>query len=261
MILDDIVARKRKDLARRREELPVADLKARCRSAPSPRGFARALAASRGPHVIAEVKRATPRGPLRPDCNAVAQARACAKGGAAALSCLTDVPFFATSIDDLRDIRRDVSLPVLRKDFIIHEHQIYETRAALADAMLLIVRILDRGRLRDFMGLGAELGLDLLVEAYDARDLDAALDAGSRLVGINTRDLETFRVDFPRAIRMREGIPDGVVTVAESGVRSREDMTVLAQAGFHAALIGEELMTAADPAKRVAELLGREVPA
>lgn len=252
MILDAIVAAKRKEVAARRAKL--SDYKAMARNAPAPRPFTIARQSAIG--IIAEVKRATPRLPdLAPHLDAAAQARLYEEAGARAVSCLTDEPFFKTSLDDLAAVRRAVALPVLRKDFLIDDFQLYESRARLADAVLLIVRLIERGQLRDFLGLAADLHLAALVEVHSEKDMDAALDARAPVIGVNNRDLDTLKTSLETSLRLRPLIPAGVTAVTESGIATREDMKLLDGAGFDAALIGETLLKARDPKRTIAGLL------
>jgi len=229
------------------------------------RGFRAALAADHtAGHlaVVAEIKRRSPsKGDLAADLVAGRVAEAYAEGGAAALSVLTDTEFFGGSPGDLREARSACEQPVLRKDFTVVEADVYDARAMGADAVLLIVAALDDRELADFRALGAELGLDVLVEAHDEREVERALEAGADLVGVNQRDLATFEVDTARAVRVAPEIPDGVVRVAESGVRGPDDARVLAAAGYHAVLVGESLVTDGDRAAAVAALRAARAPA
>ncbi len=222
------------------------------------RGFRSALAAVHATGdlaVVAEIKRRSPsKGDLAVDLVAGSLAEAYAEGGAAALSVLTDVDFFGGSPADLREARGAVEVPVLRKDFTVVEADVLDARAMGADAVLLIVAALDQSQLEDFRALGAEIGLDVLVEAHDEREVERALDAGADLIGVNQRDLFTFEVDTERAVRVVSEIPDGVVKVAESGVRGPADAEVLADAGYHAVLVGESVVTGADRAAAVRAL-------
>lgn len=247
MILDEIAAHTRKLVLR----LSPAELKAQARDADPPRPFS-----SPSFSIIAEIKRATPRGPLAPRLDAAKQARAYA--GAAALSVLTCEKYFHTTLDDLRAARAAVGLPVLRKEFVVHEAQIWETRAAGADALLLIVRLLERAQLRDYLALMHELGLAALVEVHTEREIDAALDAGAPIIGINNRNLDTFQTDLETSILLRPKVPAGIPTVSESGIASRKDVELLAAAGFDAALVGEALIAARDPARKLKELLNAD---
>jgi indole-3-glycerol phosphate synthase len=211
------------------------------------RGLRAALAADHAAGnlaVIAEIKRRSPsKGDLAADLVAGNVAEAYAEGGAAALSVLTDVDFFGGSPADLREARGAVEVPVLRKDFTVAEVDVLDARAMGADAVLLIVAALDDHELADFRALGAELGLDVLVEAHDEREVERALEAGADLIGVNQRDLVTFEVDTARAVRVAPEIPEGVVRVAESGVRGPDDARLLADAGYHAVLVGESVVT------------------
>jgi len=208
--------------------------------------------------VIAEIKRRSPsKGDLHIGLDAAELAASFVAGGAACLSVLTDVEFFGGSIGDLQAARAACAKPVLRKDFTIDARDVADTRLMGADAVLLIAAALDDHELVDLHGLAIELGLDVLVEVHDEPELDVALRAGATLVGVNQRDLTTFEVDHDRAARMSAAIPDGVVKVAESGVRGRDDAIRLADAGYDAILVGESLVTAPDPAAAVRDLLGR----
>lgn len=217
-------------------------------------GFAQALEGD-GLAVIAEIKRRSPsKGDLAPDLVADELAAAYQAGGAACLSVLTDVEFFGGSTDDLRAARRGCGLPILRKDFTVDERDVVEARTMGADAVLLIVAALDDDELVRFLARAGELGLDALVEVHDEMELGRALAAGATLVGVNQRDLTTFAVDHDLAARLRPLMPEGVVTVAESGVRGVDDARRLADAGYHAVLVGETLVTSPDPAVAVKEL-------
>jgi indole-3-glycerol phosphate synthase len=228
---------------------------------PPPRGFAEALrssARSGAVAVIAEVKRRSPsKGPLAVDLDPAGLASAYASGGAACLSVLTDVEFFGGSPDDLRVARGAVDLPALRKDFTVSALDVADTRLMGADAVLLIAAALDDVELRDFLTLARELGLDALVEIHDEAELDRAVAVGADLIGVNQRDLITFEVDTDRAVRIAPLMPEGVVRVAESGIRGPVDAQVLAGAGYHAVLVGESLVTSGDPSAAVAALRTR----
>jgi indole-3-glycerol phosphate synthase len=207
--------------------------------------------------VIAEVKRRSPSaGTIREDLHPITHAKAYASAGAAAISVLTDGPFFGGSLDDLRDVVAWVDVPVLRKDFILDELQILEARAAGASAVLLIVRALEPRRLRELLTCAADLDLDPLVEVHTAAELDAALEADAGLVGINSRDLDTFAIDTAAAWRLLARVPSGVIAVAESGMTTASDVAAAADAGADAVLIGTALSAAADPAGLLKELTG-----
>jgi len=227
------------------------------RSQPATRGFRRALVAASGSAVavIAEVKRRSPsKGALFADLDPAVLARQYETGGASCVSVLTDVDFFGGSADDLRAARAACGLPVLRKDFTVTAADVCDARIMGADAVLLIAAALDDAELADFHALATELGLDVLVEIHDEAELERALTIDAGLIGVNQRDLVTFEVDTDRAVRMAPQMPAGVVRVAESGVRGPEDARRLAEAGYHAVLVGESLVTHDDPAAGVRSL-------
>jgi indole-3-glycerol phosphate synthase len=253
--LDRILDQHRADAAVDRE--PLDDLVERASAEPPPRGFRAALAAAAEIElaVIAEVKRRSPsKGDLAADLDPAAVACAYADGGAACLSVLTDEQWFGGSAADLRAARAAVDVPVLRKDFTVDARDVARARLMGADAVLLIVAALDDPELADFHALARELDLDVLVEVHDEAELDRAVGVGAELIGVNQRDLVTFEVDTDRAVRVGRAMPDGVVRVAESGIRGSEDARRLAEAGFHAVLVGESVVTAGDPAGSVADL-------
>jgi indole-3-glycerol phosphate synthase len=244
MILDEILAEKRRELDRARAARAPADLaRAAGEPADAPRGFAAALARSPAPRVVAEVKRRSPsRGEIRRDFDPVACAQAYAEGGAAAISVLTDERFFGGHLSFLSKIRAAVALPLLRKDFLIDAYQVDEARVAGADAVLLIAAALSQAELVALRERAALRQLDALVEVHDESELERALDAGAHLIGINNRDLRSFETDLGVTLRLAPRIPPGIVVVAESGIASREDIRRLERAGVHAFLVGESLM-------------------
>jgi indole-3-glycerol phosphate synthase len=256
MILDDIVSFKRREVRRDQEIRKIQDLKAKARNAPPPKPFE--LRRKGEVSVIAEIKRASPaKGLLKPDLDPADQALRYREGGAAAISCLTDREFFKGSVEDFRAARNAAGLPMLRKDFVVDDYQLWEARVMLADCVLLIVRILDQAQLRDYLALAREeLGLAVLTEVHDERELERALDAGAPVIGINNRDLDTFKVSLETTARLRTLIPPGRVVVSESGISRREDLVLLKAMGADAALIGEELVKASDPAAKLKELRG-----
>jgi len=202
--------------------------------------------------LIAEVKRRSPsKGELAPDLVPAALAKAYAEGGADCLSVLTDVEFFGGSADDLTEARAACDLPVLRKDFTVGEADVYDARAMGADAVLLIVAALSQAELSLLRQLANELEMAALVEVHDEEELQRALDAGAKMVGVNQRDLRTFEVDTARAERLAAAMPPGVVNVAESGIRDAADVSRLAASGYDAILVGESLVTSPDPATAV----------
>jgi indole-3-glycerol phosphate synthase len=256
MILDDIVQVKRKEVRRAKELRKIADLKAKARNvAPVP---AFDLRVADAVSIIAEVKRASPvKGVFREKLDPAELALQYKAGGARALSVLTDETFFKGSVEDLRAARDAARLPVLRKDFVIDDHQLWEAKVMRASAVLLIVRILDRAQLRDYLALAREeLKLAALVEVHTEKEMEAALDAGADLLGINNRDLDTFRTTLETTARLRSLAPPGAVVVSESGIGKREDILLLRQMKVDAALIGEELVKSPDPEKKLKELLG-----
>jgi indole-3-glycerol phosphate synthase len=254
-ILDKIVASKRCEIAERRQQVPEAQLERQLDEAAPVRDFHAALAHGPGVRLIAEVKKASPSaGVLRADFDPVAIARTYAASGAAALSVLTDEPFFQGRLADLQAIRAAVDLPLLRKDFLLERYQLLEARAAGADAVLLIAEILDDLTLARLLREAGELGLDALVEFFDAANLPRVLAAGARIIGINNRDLRTFVTRLEHTLDLASRLPPGCVLVSESGIRTHADIQRLAAAGVHAVLIGETFMRAPDIAAKVHEL-------
>jgi indole-3-glycerol phosphate synthase len=258
-ILDEILAHKRDEVAAaKRREAPAA-LRARaeaCREAP--RGFRAALASGPRPRVVAELKRRSPsRGEIRPDFDPIGCAKAYADAGAAAISVLTDNKYFGGELSLLEAVRREVALPLLRKDFLVDAYQVDEARVAGADAVLLIARALDVAQLRALRERAAALGLDALVEVHDEAEIDAALAAGADLVGINNRDLATFKTDLGTTERLAKRlVAVGVVVVGESGIFTVDDVRRLEAAGVHAVLVGEALMREPDVGRALARLRG-----
>ena len=253
-ILETIVARKEEEVAR---------LKSAGTSGPDlqidpPRGFTDALTRLPAIAVIAEVKKASPsKGIICKDFDPALIAASYERGGAEAISVLTDEDFFQGSLSFIPLIRQTVQLPVLRKDFIIHELQIKQARDFGADAILLIAAILDQKQIRDYLQMSQELHMDVLVEIHNELDLDKSLAAGSKLIGINNRDLRDFSVDLTTTLRLRKEIPDSIPVVSESGIRNYDDMKMLQEHGVAAALIGETLMRAADREAALRQLRGR----
>ena len=234
---------------------PIETLIAQAMQMPAPRGFATALRAQPNLAVIAEIKRRSPsKGDLFADLDPVALAQAYETGGASCLSVLTDNPHFGGSVVDLQLARNASSLPVVRKDFTVSERDVLDTRIMGADCVLLIAAALDKGELVALHDRATSVGLDVLVEIHDEAELELALAANASIIGVNQRDLVTFRVDHERAVRMAALIPANVVRIAESGVRDRIDAQSLRDAGYDAVLVGESLVTAADPAAAIAEL-------
>ena len=231
------------------------DLAARAKAGSPGRGFAAALAGQDRVAVIAEIKRASPsKGLLVPDLDPASVAVAYQEGGAAALSVLTDRDFFLGSPDDLAAARAATALAVLRKDFTVGPADVLDARCMGADAVLLIAAALSPEEMPELVGLAASVGLDALVEVHDEVEAERALVAGATLIGVNQRDLVTFEVDRARAERVARILPAGVTRVAESGIRDGDDVMRLGDAGFHAVLVGEALVTSPDPAAALRQL-------
>jgi indole-3-glycerol phosphate synthase len=259
-VLDRILDARRAAVDHRKRVLPETALKYGAKAATPLRDFAAALS-RQGVNVIAELKPASPsRGVLRDPFDAVALARALEAAGAAALSILTEEEFFHGSLKNLREARKTISLPVLRKDFIFDPWQVWETRANDADSFLLIVATLGDAALRELIALGRELGMEPLVEVHTAVELDLALAADARIIGINNRDLKTLTVRAETSLELIDQIPEHCIAVSESGLRTHDDLLRLRSAGFDAFLIGEHLMLAPDPAAALANLLGTAPP-
>jgi indole-3-glycerol phosphate synthase len=256
MILDDILAEKRREIAASKSRSPLAELRTRAQWNEKRRGFSRALRANSGRAIIAEIKKASPsRGVIRADFDPARHAREYEASGATCISVLTDGPFFQGHLEHLAIVRTSTGLPILRKDFVLDPYQIAEARAFGADAVLLIVAALEASALRDLAAVSAAEGMDTLVEVHDERELEIALAAGSGLIGINNRDLRTFETSLDVSRRLAPLVPPGVVVIAESGIRSPADLSSLASAGVHAFLVGEQLMASEDPGKALASLL------
>lgn len=255
--LDPIIAATREEVARRRQSVPQRQLeRAAVGRSSELRPFAEALARP-GLSVIAEHKRRSPSaGVIRADLRLEDVVGAYERGGAVALSILTEGPNFGGSLDDLRAARAACALPILRKEFIVDAYQLYEALAAGADAVLLIVAALDPAELARLHATALSLGLAALVEVHDERELERAGSLGARLIGINNRDLTTLRVDVRRTFELLPGVPAGTTVVAESGLRTASDLAELEDAGIDAVLIGEALMRAADIERACRALTG-----
>ena len=255
MILDEILAHKRTEVAARKARVPEAAVAERARAAPPARDFRTALT-GHGVAIIAEIKRQSPaRGALRLDMDAPTMARAYQAAGASAISVLTDERYFKGSDADLVAVRAAVDVPVLRKDFVVDPYQVYEARALGADAVLLIVRALARDEIVELGALAHSLGMAALVEAHTAEEIATALDAGASLLGINNRDLTRMVVDVATTERLRPLVPSGVTLVSESGIRSADDIARLRAIGVDAALVGEALVTAPDAGELLSAML------
>jgi indole-3-glycerol phosphate synthase len=261
-ILDRILVDKRIEVEARKAEAPLDAVVKAAESAPPPRDFTSDVK-SEIPNpkseirLIAEIKKASPsKGLIRPDFDPAAIAKAYEEAGASAISVLTDEKYFQGSLDHLRAVRRAVNLPILRKDFFIDSYQVYEARAAGADAILLIVATLSTEELSRMMTLSSELGMASLVEVHTPDELEKALDAGAKIVGINNRDLRTFETKLETTLELAPKVPGDRILVSESGIFTRADVERLKAVGVDAVLVGESLMRESDPAAKVKELLG-----
>lgn len=256
-VLEKIVTKKWEEIAAAKSVRPLAEVEARLADAPPPRDFLGALSAEGPVKLIAEVKKASPsKGLIRPDFHPVPIAKDYEAAGAACISCLTDESFFQGHLDYLVAIRREVGLPVLRKDFVLDPYQVVEARAAGADAVLLIAECLDDDALKSLHDQICELGMTPLVELYEESNVSRVLEIGARLVGINNRDLRTFEVDLNHTIRLGRQIPDECVLVGESGIFTHEDILLLQENKVDAVLVGESLMRQGDVQAAVRKLLG-----
>ncbi|MCP9454956.1 MAG: indole-3-glycerol phosphate synthase TrpC [Nitrospira sp.] len=266
MILGRILEHKKAELRHKQSRVYLANLKAMIRDAPAPLGFAVALDATRtsqSPALIAEVKKASPSlGLLRDEFaerfDHVGIAKAYFDHGASAISVLTDKDFFQGDLRYLKDIKEAVPLPALNKEFMVGEIQFYEARAHRADAVLLIVAALERRQLIDYHALATELGMDVVFETHHERELDLVLEwiPDARLIGINNRDLKTFTTDLEVTFRLAKRIPSDKLIISESGIRTRQEVQRLVDAGVHAMLVGESLIRAERIGEKVRELLG-----
>lgn len=255
-VLDRIVEARRRELPSLRRRLP--ELEAAAREAPPARSLYEALRGGAEVRVIAEHKRRSPSaGWIREGTEAAALVRAYAEGGAAAASVLTEPAHFGGSAEDLSSSRAVAAIPLLRKDFLVDPAQVVESRGMGADAVLLIVRILDDAALAELLATALDWGMDALVEAHDGGEVERALGAGARIVGINSRDLATFRTDLGRSVRLVEAVPEDRVVVGESGIHVPADVDRLGEAGVDAILVGESLMRAQDARSAVRRLAGR----
>jgi indole-3-glycerol phosphate synthase len=255
-VLDRILDARRAAVEHRKKVLPETALKYGVKAASPVRDFAAALS-RKALNIIAELKPASPsRGILREPFDPVSLARGLEAGGAAALSILTEEEFFCGSLKNLREARKSIALPVLRKDFIFDPWQVWETRANDADSFLLIVAALGDAQLRELVSLGRELAMEPLVEVHTQAELDRALSADARILGVNNRNLKTLTVRAETSFELIEGIPEHCIAVSESGLATHDDLLHLRNAGFDAFLIGEHLMLAPDPGAALAKLLG-----
>ncbi len=257
-ILKRILQRKAEEIEERSAQVSLGALNSRIEQAPAIRGFAGALQsriAAGQAGVIAEIKRASPsKGVIREDFKPAEIAVSYERGGAACLSVLTDIDFFQGGDEYLQQARAACELPVIRKDFIIDAYQVYEARALGADCILLIVAALDDAQLAELTGLAHQLKMDVLVEVHDAEELERALPLGTRLVGINNRDLRTFDTTLQTTLNLLDSIPEDRIVVTESGIHAREDVALMRVNGVNAFLVGEAFMRADDPGEKLKEL-------
>lgn len=258
-ILQKILEVKRGEVEKRKREVPLDELKQRLVEAPQTRSFAQAVKrqANEPIRLIAELKKASPsKGVFRDNFEPEAILRDYEQSPASALSILTDEPFFQGSLDNLLLARRLTTKPLLRKDFLVDEYQLYEARVYGADAVLLIVAALDDVQLRELLALAGELGMDALVEVHSESEVERALRAGAKIIGVNNRDLRTFEVDLNTTLQLRGLIPSDCVLISESGIETREQVQQLEEAGVDAILVGETLIRSDNPIAKARELLG-----
>ena len=258
-VLERIVDATREDVRRRREQVPLGDLERQLAQPRQDRPFSEALTRPAGVSIIAEHKRRSPSaGDIRAGATVTEIVQAYERGGAAALSVLTEGHHFGGSLDDLREARAASRLPILRKDFVVDPYQVYETAVAGADALLLIVAALERDDLVRLFDEARSLDLDVLVEVHDEEELEAALAIDADVIGINNRDLTDFSVDVERTYELLSDVPTGKTVVSESGFHSREQLDELERVGVDAALVGEVLMRAPDPEAACRALTGAD---
>lgn len=254
-MLSEILKEKKRFIEKAKSRISLKELLRQIEAAMGPRSFLKALDKGREMRLIAEVKRASPTaGMIRESFDPVVIAQIYQSVGADAVSVLTDEPFFMGSLDHLRDVKLNVRIPVLRKDFILDPYQIYEARAAGADAVLLIADLLSGEELKEFLELARSLKMEALVEVHTVEDLDKSLKIGAAIIGVNQRNLHTFKVHREIVEQIIPMIPKGKVVVCESGIRNREDILYLKTLGVHAVLIGEVFMRSNDIAAKVREL-------
>lgn len=258
MILDDIAEKRKEQLLRDMAAVPLAEIKAAAEKAAendTGRSFRKALTSLPRPAVIAEVKKASPsKGIISEDFRPAEQAVAYQKVGAAAVSCLTEEYYFKGSAEYFKAVRKAIDLPMIRKDFIIDPYQLYEAKAMGADAVLLIAAILSEEQMREYRIIAESLGMDVLAESHDEKELEAVIAAGCSIFGINNRNLKTFEVSLENTKRLAKLVPDGGILVSESGIKTAEDMKFLADLGADAVLIGETLMRSGSVESSMREL-------
>ncbi len=252
MILDDIVENKQKEVHEAKKKVPLSLLESTLSKLRPAKGFLSLSRSREGVKIIAEVKKASPsKGVFVSDFDPIRVAKSYEENGAFAISVLTDSCFFQGSLEYLKSIRNEVELPLLRKDFTIDSYQIYEARCYGADMVLLIVSILEKEQIKEFCLIAEELGMDAIVEVHDEKELEIALSAGSKIIGINNRDLRTFKVDINTSIRLANLIPEDVLVISESGIKEANDIASLYREGISTFLVGEALMKGKDPGEKL----------
>lgn len=258
MILDEICQNKHGEVQLQKSRVPLREIQEQIGMNPPPRDFRGALRES-GISLIAEVKRASPsKGDFSLKVGPLELASVYQAAGARCISVLTDEQYFKGSLDDLLAVRHGVAVPCLRKEFIVDEYQIYESRAAQADAILLIVRILSDQQLKDYLTLARILTLSVLVEVHDEKEVELAMAAGAHIIGVNNRDLSDFTTDLATTMRLKKMIPGGYVLVSESGISTRDHVVMLEDGGVDAILVGEALVTSGNIHGKISELLGKD---
>ncbi len=257
MILDEICNHKHDEVSRQKTRVPLREVQEQIGANPPPRDF-RAALRQPGISLIAEVKRASPsKGDFMVDADPLELASIYQDAGARCISVLTDEKYFKGKLGDLVAVRHGVHIPCLRKEFIVDEYQIYESRAAQADAILLIVRILSDEQLKDYLTLADQLSLSVLVEVHDETEVERAMAAGAHIIGVNNRDLTNFTVDIGTTMRLKKMIPGGYVLVSESGINTRDHVVMLEDGGVDAILVGEALVTSGNIHGKIFEMLGK----
>ena len=260
MILDKIVANKIQEVKNRKIEEPVSALKEKIDTSDKPRDFVSGISKHGEMNLIAEIKKASPSaGVIKEDFYVEKIAKAYKMAGVDAISVLTDKKFFQGEIEYLNMVKKLVDIPILRKDFIVDEYQIYESRAYKADAILLIVRILERSQLADYLAMAAELGMAALVEVHSEKELEQALYCNAEIIGINNRDLNTLEIDIETSRRIKGEVPEDKIVVSESGIKTRNDVEKLYKYGIHAILVGETLMKSNNIEFAIQKLIGKKL--
>ena len=259
MILDKIVENKIQEVKNRKIEEPVVELKKKIDTSDKPGDFVSGISKHGKMNLIAEIKKASPSaGIIKEDFSVEKIAEAYKMAKVDAISVLTDKKFFQGEIKYLNTVKNMINVPILRKDFIVDEYQIYESRAYKADAILLIVRILERSQLADYLAMAEELEMAALVEVHSEKELEQALYCDAEIIGINNRDLDTLETDIKTSFRIKAEVPDDKIVVSESGIKTRNDVEELYKCGIHTILVGETLMRSDDIGSEIRKLIGEE---